>query len=314
LALLAFALGCLAFLGSEKLWASAFACRESYDLVNPSSLCDRLGDAEGEWAYEPLRASLIRKIDDYRHAGKLAHISVFFRDLRNGPRFGIQEYEDFYTASLLKVPIMMVILHAADRQPGLLDQQLTSPDTLSPVSNVDHAEETIQPRTAYTVRELLHKMIVYSDNDSADLLLGMINAAKLPADSNAFLDLGAMNMMSGKMGKLSMQAYSTLFAILYNAAYLSDAHSQMALDLLARSTYKDGLAAGVPEGTRVAHKFGYHVLSPTETQLHDCGIVYSPALPYVLCVMTSGSDIKSEAAAIADISQTVYEAVDTAKP
>ncbi len=286
------------------------ACHEQYDLLNPSALCRAEKNGRSEWGYEPLRSSLIKKIDDLRASGKVDHLSVYFRDLKNGPRFGIQEYDDFHTASLLKLPIMIAILHAADQNPALLDEELTSPSTLSAISNVEQPDQTIQPATRYSIRELLRRMIVYSDNDSANMLVDTVNAMPMLTHSNTFLDLGMLNMMAGTMDDLSMQSYANLFTVLYGASYLSDASSQFALDLLSQSTYKDGLVAGVPSTVRVANKFGYYIVSKNESQLHDCGIIYHASGPYVLCVMTSGPDIKSEAAAIADISKTVYDAVD----
>lgn len=67
--------------------------------------------------------------------------------------------------------------------------------------------------------------------------------------------------------------------------------------------------AGVPQNIRIAHKFGYRILSDKESQLHDCGIVYHPATSYVLCVMTSGRDLGAEESSIAEISRLVFDRV-----
>lgn len=311
LCIAAFVLGSACLFGIQNILGMSTACHEDYDLLNPNALCRSTKNGRSEWGYEPLRSSLIKKIDDLRASGKVDHLSVYFRDLKNGPRFGIQEYDDFHTASLLKLPVMIAILHAADQHPALLDEELASPSTLSALSNVEQPDQTIQPSTPYPIRELLRRMIVYSDNDSANLLIDKINAMPMLVHSNTFLDLGMLNMMAGTMDDLSMQSYANLFTVLYGASYLSDASSQFALELLSESTYKDGLVAGVPPTVRVANKFGYYIVSKTESQLHDCGIVYHPSGPYVLCVMTSGHAIKDEASAIAEISTIVYTAVDT---
>ncbi len=85
--------------------------------------------------------------------------------------------------------------------------------------------------------------------------------------------------------------------------------SQYALELLSETTFSDGIVAGVPGGTRVAHKFGFRQPSEAESQLHDCGIVYHPLATYILCVMTSGTDARQEAEGIAAISRVTYDAV-----
>jgi hypothetical protein len=43
-----------------------------------------------------------------------------------------------------------------------------------------------------------------------------------------------------------------------------------------------------------------------ERQLHDCGIVYAPGKPYLICIMTRGSDFKRLSPVIAQISKQVY--------
>lgn len=306
--LLAFALGSASLLLGQHVWRLSASCEQKYDLLNPSLPCGT-SKGQGEWQYEPLRNTIIKTIDDFKSAGTVMHVSVYFRELDNGPRFGIEEYEKFYPASLLKVPVMIAILHVADRQPSLLQEKLTYSGSLAEIANVEEPDETILQNTPYTVRELLQKMIQYSDNDSKNLLVRKLNILPPPTVYDTFLDLGIVSMMDGSTPYVSIQQYAYLFAVLYNAGYLSEEMSQHALSLLSQTSYKDGLVAGVPRSVRVAHKFGYRILPDGERQLHDCGIVYHPSTPYVLCVMTSGSAIKSDASAIAEISRIVYDQI-----
>ena len=54
------------------------------------------------------------------------------------------------------------------------------------------------------------------------------------------------------------------------------------LDLLSQNKLGWLIEAGVPEGTRVAHKHGY-VDSPLE-ELVDAGVVYTPGGNYVISI------------------------------
>lgn len=307
---LAFILGVFSFFALHAVWDLVTACGEHYDLVNPQFLCSDASQYRSEWAYEPLREAVIQKIGDLKQSGSVENMSVYFRDLKNGSRFGFEDNKNYYAASLLKVPIMIAILHVADKTPGFLDKTLSSSGGFIDADNLDQPQETIQPNTSYSIAELLRKMIVFSDNRSAELLVRELNHMPVLANSNTYLDLGMNYMMSGNIDSLSVQSYSNLFAILYNTWYLSDAMSQYALDLLSQSTFKDGLSAGIPSNIRIAQKFGYHYVSDKSSQLHDCGVVYHPVTPYVLCVMTSGTDTKSEANSIATVSRLVYQGVD----
>ena len=305
---LAFSFGALILLGLLNVNAWNTTCSRDFDLLNPELQCDK-GFKEGVWDYEPLRDALTAKKLAYKAAGTVSHLSIYFRDLNNGPRFGIGEYDKFHPASLRKLPVLIAYLHMADLNPAILDQTTSFSEALKTSPNIEESEQTIKPNTPYTVRELLTKMIVYSDNSSFTLLVNELNTSPPVLPYSTFRDLDILRMMLDPNGDyVSIQNYANLFPVLYNTGYLSKEMSQYALELLSQVTYKEGLVAGVPPDTRVAHKFGQRYVGK-ETELHDCGIVYHPEAAYVLCVMTSGRNFDRQKSVIADVSRTVYDAV-----
>jgi beta-lactamase class A len=76
------------------------------------------------------------------------------------------------------------------------------------------------------------------------------------------------------------------------------------VEILARQEFDDEIPAGLPPGTRVAHKTGW-----ITGIVHDAAIVYPDgARPYVLVVLTRGIERREEAQGlIADISRLVWE-------
>lgn len=80
------------------------------------------------------------------------------------------------------------------------------------------------------------------------------------------------------------------------------------IDILAAQEFNDEIPAGLPKGTRVAHKTGW-ITGVT----HDAAIVYPPdRKPYVLVVLTKGIPDRPVAQRlIADISRLVWDAVTT---
>lgn len=309
--LCAFLLGGLCLLLVQKIDTDPHACHKQFDLLNPHLSCSD-SIQQGEWDFEPLRDTLNAKVAEFKDTHKVSHISIYFRDLNHGPRFGIGEYDKFQPASLLKLPVMIALLHDADRAPSLLDRTLTYSGSIDVNQNTEGGEESIQPNTPYTIRELLTKMIVYSDNYSYKILTHELNTPSPVGAYLTFRDLDVLSMMlAPKANIISIQSYSNLFAVLYNTGYLSKESSQFALELLAKSTFTDGLVDGVPQGVRVAHKFGHRILDTGEDQLHDCGIVYHPTTTYILCVMTSGADFPTEESVVADVSRVVYDGVSS---
>lgn len=261
----------------------------------------------------PFKYKVSAIIDVHLSSGDVSHVSVYFRDLNNGPLFGINEKEPFTPASLLKVPLMLAVFKHAEDEPDFL-QQLVRYDA-PPDSSPDIATTTLRAGSFYSVDDLLRSMIVNSDNGAAFLLRAMTGPGAL---EEVYNDLGiSIPAVRTADEPISVREYGTFFRMLYNASYLSRAHSQKALELLAASQYADGLIAGVPRGVRVAHKFGERSnLADDNRQLHDCGIVYHPSRPYILCVMTRGRDFARMSSVISGVSRTVYAEVSdgTIKP
>ena len=97
-----------------------------------------------------------------------------------------------------------------------------------------------------------------------------------------------------------------LFRILYNGTYLEKENSELALRLLATCDYNKGIVAGFDMPMTVAHKFGERVIGNT-AQLHEFGIVYAGNQPYLLGVMTSGSNLDELSVVIREISRRAFQ-------
>ncbi len=268
--------------------------------------------------YLTLRDKITSYIADEMAAGHLMRAGVYFRDLDNGPTMGINEKDKFVPASLLKVPLMITYLNIADDTPDILNEKLGFDwSTLPGLEQYYKPSHTIEPKTPYTVNELLYNMIAYSDNASYDVLLQHLKDIDptMGIFFSTFQDLGIIDPASSLDQSISTKSYASIFRALYNASYLSKESSEKALEMLAASDFNDGLVAGVPTGTVVAHKFGerYGITAKDFKELHDCGVVYYPGNPYLLCVMTEGPDYSGLAAVIQNVSRMVYTEVNSRK-
>jgi beta-lactamase class A len=91
-------------------------------------------------------------------------------------------------------------------------------------------------------------------------------------------------------------------AIAHGEAVDRESSKQM-VEILERQTLNEGIPAGLPHGTRVAHKTGQI------TKIHnDAAIVFAPK-PFVLVILIRGiADQKESAALMADITRQIYQA------
>ena len=250
-------------------------------------------------------------------AEETTYISVYFRNLNNGNRFGINEKEVFSPASLMKLPLLMAYLKWLQNEPGIFNIKLpVIPQESRNVYKQDiPPTEKLDVWKEYTVKELLEHMIKYSDNQASTILEQRVPPQ---AYQNVFLDNGFPFPEQAKNdGDLQIKIvdYAAPFRILFNASYINKELSAYALRLLSKTTFNEWLVAWVPSHIKVAHKFGerWKELSngSTEKQLHDCGIIYYPTHPYILCVMTRWHDRNILKQIVASISKRVYDEVDS---
>ncbi|MCA9370267.1 serine hydrolase, partial [Candidatus Woesebacteria bacterium] len=129
------------------------------------------------------------------------------------------------------------------------------------------------------------------DNVSRGILSDYLETRVTPETHNRLAEesmtLIPANYEQGDEYEITPIDYASVFRILYNATYLSEAMSERALALLAESSYDSGIVNGVPEGTVTANKFGIDDTEQAQQrlQLHDCGVVYDEPNPYIIsCV------------------------------
>lgn len=284
-----------------------------YKYINPLLECEPEGVSRG-YELKDLERQLSSYIGERSESGEVSHVSVYFRDLNNGPWFGIGERENFSPASLLKVPLMIAYLKYAERDPGVLSKEIeyTQPNMLNVQQNIP-PDERMRQGNKYTVDELLRRMIVYSDNDAQGLLFENMDAEWLRV---VYRDLGIEFPTPDRPEDfMNISSYASFFRILFNASYLSKDMSEKAMALLNRTRFSQGIVAGVPSSVPVAHKFGERGMANTNTvQLHDCGVVYHPGRPYLVCIMTRGKDIRTLETVIQSVSKRVYQEISKLYP
>ncbi len=256
--------------------------------------------------FNTLEADLDSYIESKKSTGEITSAAVYFRQFRNGAWFGVNERDGYAPASLLKVPIMMAYLKESEVDGEILDNELIFTGENAALEQEFDPQEGLEVGETYTNRELIEKLIIYSDNDALNLLSRDMSA---DAVSKLMEDIGISNEGAEQTEDyMSVRSYASLFRILYNASYLNKENSENALAMLADTAFMKGLRRGVPEEIEIAHKFGQRDINGVGLkQLHDCGIVYHPEGPYLLCVMTRGLDYEVLSGIIGEISKKTYD-------
>lgn len=258
-----------------------------------------------------LRNELIDFIEKEKEMGHLNSASVYFRDLQNGPILSINGQENFIPASLLKIPLMILFYKKAEDNPALLQKKVKIQDDIESLPQNIIPKRKVEIGKIYSIDELIELLITQSDNLAWKALLIHLRQDYSEEDFVETLsDLGIVDPRKrSDQQYISAQLYASILRILYNSSYLNVKMSDKALELLQQTAFNEGLKAGLPEEIKVAHKFGEQQ-NGSELQLHDCGIIYYPKNPYILCVMTKGDDFNELQDIIKTISEKVYKEVE----
>jgi beta-lactamase class A len=251
-----------------------------------------------------------------------ADVAVAFRTLDGRDELLIQPDVPFHAASTMKVPVMIELFRRARSGELTLDAPVPvtnefhsivdgSPYTLVPDvdSDVDvykHVGETL------SYRQLCEAMITTSSNLAANILIDRLGAKRIQRTTGA---LGAPGMHvlrgvedtkafeKGLNNTTTARALLTLMEAIANGRAGDKASTSEMIAILERQKFNDRIPAGLPAGTRVAHKTG----EITKIQ-HDAAIVFAPR-PFVLVVLVRGlEDAKKSATLTAAVTRTLYNA------
>lgn len=269
-------------------------------LVHPLLACEGRDD---DPASAGLRAAVAQRIAAAKAAGKVSQVSVIYQDLEKCRGFAIEADQIFHPASLLKLPLAMAVLRRASHDPAVLQRELTFAGA---TQREDSGPHSLVAGRAYAVRDLLERMIRWSRNDAKALLAELIGEMEL-REVYTSLDVPWPYGEGAVDAAISGRHIARILRTLYDASWLDAAASDQLLQLLAESEHRAALPSGVPAGVKVSHKWGHRLLpGPARLhQFHDCGIVYAPAQPLLLCVLTEGPREAELHALIGQIAQVV---------
>lgn len=256
------------------------------------------------------------KIEKYlkkeEELGNLYDYSFYYRDLNTGLWFGANESAEFLPASLFKLAIAIAAYKQAEEEPAFLDRRVTYTTEIAERNILIqlNAQSTLTIGASYSVKDLVNIMLTASDNGAKDLLLSVMDIRYI---DQLFSVVTLVDTGDVKAYQISSRKYAHFLRMLYGSSYLNEEHSELILSMLSKSTFKDGLVAGVPQEVSIAHKFGAYQTEEKirgqkvlAQQLHDCGVVYHAERPYIFCFMTKGKDLKNLYDIISHISGVVY--------
>ena len=260
-----------------------------------------------------------------------AVVGVYLRDLADDATLEHRADSLFHAASTMKLPLLVEYVRAVEA--GRIDTNATlrlenrfasvvdsSAFTLDPG---DDSDSTLYGRVGQDVplRELVERMITRSSNLATNALVGVLGAERAQATVRA---LGATTMVvargvedtkafeAGIINRTSARDLGVLLEAIVSDRAASPEWTRTMLDILERQEFSAEIPAGLPAGTRVAHKTGW-----ITGVLHDAAIIFPPGgrPPFILVVLTRGIPDQAVARAlIQDVARSSWDALVGAEP
>jgi beta-lactamase class A len=251
-----------------------------------------------------------------------ADVGVAFRTLDGRTEWFFRADEPFHAASTMKIPVLIELYHQVREGKLKLDDALLVKNEFHSLAGgsiyaldpADDSETDLYKAVGQTrtLRQLCELMITVSSNLATNLLIEKLGVENIRATVHS-LHADGMNVLRGvEDGKAFAKGLNNtttahglqqlLNAIARGEAVDQESSRQM-LEILERQKFNEGIPAGLPAGTRVAHKTG------EITKIHhDAAIVFAPK-PFVLVILVRGlADTKESAALMADITRQLYQA------
>ena len=268
---------------------------------------------------DSLKSMIERRIAEV--SGAVA--GVAYHDLASGDTLFVNADDAFHAASTMKVPVMIELFRRIDARALSLDQGILLVNQFGSIVDglpyhLDAGDDSDSSAYAAVgrrvpVSELIDRMITRSSNLATNALIELVGADHANATAH---ELGAKNIRvlrgveDNKAFRAGLNNTTTArdLAVLLEAIETGRAASRSSCDamrdILLRQEFSAEIPAGLPPGTKVAHKTGW-----ITGVLHDAAIVYPQnRKPYILVVLTRGiPDEKVARQLIVDISRLVYE-------
>lgn len=253
--------------------------------------------------FVPLREKLRQYVED------LPNFGIYFEYLPSGVSAGVNEKKSYVLASLLKTPMVMAVYRQIETDNWDKSDVLTVEK-----SDLDPFFGDLYKKgagTKLTLEEAIGLTLIKSDNTAKSVLFSHLPNGAL---DKVFDYLDIPKDLDGLLPVVTPKNYSSILRSLYLSSYLEKQSSNEILTLMTQSSFNDKLTAPIPGDIKVAHKIGvYEKDNEDKSVFTDCGIVFLPKRPYILCLMDRDTE-KNAQRHMFDVSKLVFDYVSNASP
>ncbi len=273
----------------------------SLKMTNQPAIDENIASSAQSKNSKEQNQKITEHINNIINTNQYGKCGVYVKNIKTGEEITINENEEFFPASIYKLPLAVLILKDID------DKKVSFDDNyIVNYSHIAYSYDALASKigSSVSVRYLLESLIRNSDNTAQKLLTTEIIGGYENFNKRIIEDL-KIDGFQGNFENLSVtpREVGTLLENIYHKKYLSGVSNEYLLELLSStsSSFDDRIVIGVPDDTRVAHKIGQ-----LDDIYQDAGIVYGDE-DYIIVLMNEkimSYDMASKK--ISDISNLIW--------
>ena len=227
--------------------------------------------------------------------------SMYYKDLKTGEEFGIDENKILTGASLNKLPLVAYLYSQAGKgKINLEDKIVIQEDDIQ-----DYGTGSLRyadPGGSYSLKTLTKLSLEQSDNTAAHVLGIRLDLAKVQRYADS-LGLSSTNMLNNKT---TARDTGKILDLIYARKVAGESLTRELLDFMRDTDQEDRIPRDLSTTVAV-----YHKTADGTGFVHDVGIIDNGKTPFILAVLTS--DIKDEEElkkVIGKIAKFIYDRTD----
>jgi hypothetical protein len=223
--------------------------------------------------------------------------SVYYYNLLSGESYEYHSTKVRPAASTIKLPLAIYVYELAAKNKINLNEKLTYKNHYyyggSGVIQKDRVG------TKYTIRDLLKKSVIHSDNIAFIMLRERVGKENFTKYAKS---IGGKVVYPNGSNHTTAKDLGGYLKYLWEFTKEYPVYGEELIQLLKTTDYQETVAPSVNPG-QVAHKVGY---IPMSLIYNDAAIVFD-SQPYILVIMTQGISVKKDVQFIASLAEVIQK-------
>ncbi|WP_197025062.1 serine hydrolase [Paucisalibacillus sp. EB02] len=243
---------------------------------------------------------------------------ISLHDLDTDEKWELNAHELFYSASVIKIPIMITVFASSHRNQFSLSNCLTlkREDLVGGSGVLQH----MTPGTQISIYDLIMLMIIQSDNTATNMLIDLVGTEAIQQTmkniglekSNFYHKMMTIDVEREGLNEITAHDMTNMLKKILTGKIISAHACEQMIDILKKQQVRNSLPAKVPEPDEpiIGSLKQWEIANKTGNVSgirHDVGIFYVGKRTFIASVLTRGLDDLQSPEIIGRVGLEIYQ-------